>query len=261
MPFTISHTAAVLPFSRWLLRSQLLAAVVIGSMVPDFGMFAPWRVTREATHSAWALLTFALPVGLVSYWIFQFLIKVPLIELLPRGAYGRWHPFDRPADIKSAPQWLRAAGGVVVGALTHLVWDGFTHEGARGIRMIPVLGDPMVEFGGHRLTGTRLLQDVSSVVGLLVIALVLCYALRPAPGASDPVRRLSAPERRRWTIGYLLAAVSFTVVLYMLAHWSLGWGASLAARVVQLGFASVRGSFIAILLVSLLLQLRFGAYR
>src|SRR5260370_376021 len=67
MPFTISHAAAVLPFSRLLARWQLLSAVVIGAMVPDFGLFFPWRIQRFETHSVWGVFAFCLPVGLVAY--------------------------------------------------------------------------------------------------------------------------------------------------------------------------------------------------
>ena len=52
MPFTISHAAAVLPFSRLLARWRLLSAAVIGAMVPDFGLFFPWHMRRFETHSA-----------------------------------------------------------------------------------------------------------------------------------------------------------------------------------------------------------------
>src|SRR5271154_3820752 len=106
MPFTISHAAVVLPFSRALARRRLLSAAIIGSMVPDFGLFAPWRMGRTGTHSAMGLLTFCLPIGLATYWIFQYLIKPPLLELLPDGAYARWRPFASPADLADLRQWI-----------------------------------------------------------------------------------------------------------------------------------------------------------
>ncbi len=63
MPFTVSHAAVVLPFSRLLARWRLLSAVVIGAMVPEFALFLPWSIQRFETHSAAALITFCLPVG------------------------------------------------------------------------------------------------------------------------------------------------------------------------------------------------------
>src|SRR5271170_559620 len=159
MPFTISHAAVVLPFGRLLARWRLLSAVVIGAMVPDFGLFFPWRIQRFETHSSMALLTFCLPVGMAAYWIFQYLIKVPMLEVLPDGAYARWQPYSSPARIASFRQWILAACGVLTGALTHLVWDAFTHEQARGVRMIPWLEEPVVDIGTHRVSAVRLLQD------------------------------------------------------------------------------------------------------
>ena len=199
MPFTISHAAVVLPFSRLLARWRLLSAVVIGAMVPDFGLFFPWRVHRFETHSAMALLTFCLPVGLVTYWVFQYLVKTPILEVLPEGAYARWHPFSSPADVRSIRQWVLAACGLLAGAVTHLVWDAFTHENARGIRMIPWLEDPIVDIGSHRLAGVRLLQDGSSLLGLAVVVGLVWYGLRRGRETAVPARPLRPAER--WAMG------------------------------------------------------------
>ena len=122
MPFTISHAAVVLPFSRLLARWRLLSAVVIGAMVPDFGLFFPWRIHRFETHSAEALFTFCLPVGIATYWAFQYLIKAPLLEVLPEGAYARWRAFSSPAVFTSIRQWILVAFGVLAGALTTSAW-------------------------------------------------------------------------------------------------------------------------------------------
>jgi len=111
MPFTLSHTAIVLPFTRPLRRWRLLSAALIGSMVPDFGLFFPWRLPRFETHSALALLTFCLPVGLVCYWAFQFVLKAPVLEVLPEGAVTRAGVrFPRPRNSRTSANgyWLRA---------------------------------------------------------------------------------------------------------------------------------------------------------
>jgi hypothetical protein len=218
MPFTISHAAAVLPFSRPLARWRLLSAAVIGSMAPDFGWFLPWHLARIETHSLDALATFCLPVGLATYWLFQWVVKTPILELLPAGAYVRWRASAAPADVKSLRQWLFAAVGILAGAVTHLVWDAFTHEGARGVRMIPALDDP-VDIAGHRFGGPHLLQDVSSILGLAAIFAVLVYSLRPRRREpSAPSRRLGPPERYLWIAAYILVAASFSALFFGLRH-------------------------------------------
>src|ERR1700691_4288634 len=198
MPFTLSHTAAVLPFARPLARWRVLSAVLIGSMVPDFGLFLPWpwQPERFETHSALALLTFCLPVGLTTYWLFQYLIKTPVLELLPDGAHSRWQPFAAPARIGTRRHWILAACGILAGAVTHLVWDGFTHEGARGVRMIPALDDPIVAIGGRELAAYRLMQGGGALMGLAVVLGFVASALRR--GGEPPIspRPLGTIERR-----------------------------------------------------------------
>ena len=208
MPFTISHAAVVLPFSRLLARWQLLSAVVIGAMVPDFGLFLPWPTGRFETHSITGLISFCLPVGLASYWVFQYLIKTPLFEVLPEGAYARWRPFSSPADFTSIRQWILAACGVLAGAVSHLVLDAFTHENARGVRMIPWLEEPIVDIGTHHVRGFRLLQDGSSLVLLIIVLGFAWYSLRPGRGQAVPGRVLGPQERRAWVLGFAVAAVA-----------------------------------------------------
>ncbi len=218
MPYTLSHAAAVLPFSRWLARLRILSATVIGSMVPDFGYFMPAYPPRVLTHSALSLLTFSLPFGLLIYWIFQRVMKTPLINLLPDAAYLRWRPFAAPAVLSSPLQWLLAACGVLAGAVTHLAWDGFTHEGARGMRMMPELDDLMFELHGHHLIGARLIQDGSSLLGLALVFAMLIYASRG--GATQLVgrRELGAAQRRNWVLAYAIATLIFSVGFDCLAH-------------------------------------------
>jgi hypothetical protein len=219
MPFTISHAAAVLPWARPLARWRLLSAAVIGSMAPDFGFFSPWRPARFETHSLDALITFCLPAGLAAYWLFQSLIRTPILELLPPGAYARWQQSAAPADHRSLKQWVFASLGILAGAVTHLVWDAFTHEGARGVRMIPGLDDS-VDIGGHHIGGSRLLQDGSSLVGLVVVFAVLAYSLRPGSAADRArARLLASSERHLWILAYLTVAAGLAILLFAFRHW------------------------------------------
>ncbi len=258
MPFTISHAAAVLPFSRLLARWRLLSAVVIGAMVPDFGLFFPWRVPRFETHSAWALLAFCMPVGLTAYWVFQILVKTPLIELLPEGAYARWRQFSSPANFTSIRQWILAAGGVLAGALTHLVWDAFTHENARGMRMIPWLEEPVVDIGNHRVAVVRLLQDGSSLIGLIVVLGLIGYGLRRGREAPVPHRPLRTGERRLWNLTYWVLAVALTAAWLQWARLGEAPGHTIKA-LASVAVAALRGLALALLCTSAALSWRLRA--
>lgn len=254
MPYTLSHVAAVAPFSRFLSRWRILSATVIGSMVPDFGYLLPIPLTRAQTHGAISLITFSLPVGLVCYWIFQRLIKTPLLNVLPDQAYLRWRPSSMPAAISSAREWLLAASGVLAGAVTHLIWDGFTHEGARGMRMMPELGDLKFDLHGHHLIGGRLLEDGSSLLGLLLVVAMIAYTLRSGSPLAVVPRRLAKRERRLWVLSYALAAVVFTLGCGLLG--GAFYAISVGAQVNIAAVAVLRGLFLSLVLVSLVLKVR-----
>lgn len=257
MPFTISHTAVVLPFSRWLARRQLLSAATIGSMVPDFRVFFP-GMPRVETHSFVALVTFCLPVGLITYWAFQRLIKSPILEVLPEGAYARWRPFATEADIRSLRQWLLAGAGVLAGALTHLIWDAFTHVGGRGVRMFPLLDDSL-DIGSRHIPAHFVLQDLGSLLGLAAVLAMLCYGLRRGSVAAVPNRWVPSRERLVWILIYVLAAVLFTTAFYILATLGQPPTRSVFLRVSWSAVASLRGLAAALLSVSLALDLRLRA--
>ena len=254
MPFTISHAAVVLPFSRLLARWRLLSAVVVGAMVPDFGLFFPWHLYRFETHSAVALFTFCVPVGMATYWVFQYFIKGPVLEVLPEAAYARWRPFSSPAAFTSVRQWFLAGFGVLAGAVTHIVWDAFTHENARGVRMIPWLEEP-VDIGAHHMRGVRMLQDGSSLIGLAVVVGLLAYGLRRGPELPVRDRPLQSAERRAWVMAYMAAAGVLSVV-----WWS--WepvGHSLTAVANGIAVAVLRGLAMGLLCTSLGLDWRLRA--
>jgi hypothetical protein len=259
MPFTISHTAVVLPFSRWLARWQLLSAATIGAMVPDFRVFFP-GMPRVETHSIAALFTFCLPVGLITYWVFQRFIKSPILEVLPEGPYARWRPFAAEASIRSLRQWLLASIGVLAGALTHLVWDGFTHDGGRGVRMFPVLDDTL-DIGSRHIPATYVLQDLGSLIGLAFVLAMLCFGLRRGRQAAVPNRLVASRERLMWMLIYAVAAGIFTAAFYVWVNRGQPPSHSIVARASGAAVASLRGLAAALLCVSLLLDLRLRRLR
>ncbi|HEY2781277.1 MAG TPA: DUF4184 family protein [Steroidobacteraceae bacterium] len=258
MPFTISHTAVVLPFSRLLARWQLLSAAVIGAMVPDFRIFFP-GLPRVETHSAVALLTFCLPIGLSTYWLFQLLIKTPMMEVLPDGPYARWQQFAPEANIRSVRQWLLSAGGILAGAVTHLIWDGFTHDGGRGVRMFPVLDDSIIDIGSRHLPAIYVMQDLGSLLGLAAVLLMVGYSLRRGPQPAVSGRLMPSRERLLWMSIYVLAALTFATIFYLWVKHGQVPTHSIVARASGIAVASLRGLTAALISVSLALDFRLRA--
>jgi hypothetical protein len=259
MPFTVSHIAAVLPGYRALTRANVFTAAVIGSMVPDFGLLVPGVIARWQTHSLPALLNFCLPVGLTAYWLTLLLVRPALLEVLPDGAYLRLRSANPAASIRRPLAWLYAAGALLGGAVTHLIWDAFTHENARGVRMFPLLTDFGPDIDGHSLHLYRWLQHGSSVAGLAVVigALILWLRHAPAP-ALPPPRRIERRERLAWLAVYLLPpllAMGWKTRGIVTGDFSpLLNGLALG----QVAIMGMRGTVVSLLLVSVLIRARLA---
>ena len=120
MPYPFAHPAAVLPLARPLGRFAVPSALAIGSIAPDLWHLVPFA-NRADAHSAAALLWFCLPAGLLAYVLFHLVLKQPLIAL----AWPRLGAFACKGFPRSP--WYAVVVSLLVGALTHLVWDAITH--------------------------------------------------------------------------------------------------------------------------------------
>ncbi|MGA2024684.1 MAG: DUF4184 family protein [Steroidobacteraceae bacterium] len=272
VPFTVSHVAAVLPGYRRLSRAHVFSAAVIGSMVPDFGfLLLPVSLARWQTHSAVALFTFCLPVGLCAYWLLQLLIKPALLEVLPDRAYVRLRAAHPSQRLSSTSGWLYAAIAVLLGAVTHLIWDGFTHENAHGVRMFPLLDEYGPEIDGHPMQFYNWLQYGSSVIGLMLVAMALALWWQHSPSPSQPpMRALGRSERRFWSGLYILVPLAMAALPLLRIHMSLVSHLIHVSPVRHLstGFlrdkiaiALMRGCALSLLLVSALVRTRLPGRR
>jgi hypothetical protein len=239
MPFTVSHIAAVLPLHKPLRRLGLLSAAAIGAMVPDLDLILPIRLAREQTHGRFALLTYCLPVGLAAWAVFQVLIKPALIEVLPDRVYARLRAEHSVARLGSVTAWLYAALAVLFGALTHIIWDDFTHEDGRGPRLY------------------HWLQHGSTVVGMAAVFLTVCVWVRHAKGPTPaPERRLPAPERRRWVMVYIAIPVLLIGAAVAQTNHS-GWPRLYStAAITQFAVTGTHGALLTLLFVSALIRRR-----
>jgi len=178
MPFTISHAAAALPLHRWSKARLPLAALMIGSMAPDFSYFMPGDPGRIVTHSIAGLFQYCLPASFVVWLLFVWVLERPTIALLPDSWRSR---FARSSRQLTLANLALVCGAILLGGLTHLVWDSFTHRGTAVTHAIPALHGVAFVIDGHRVRWFAVLQLLSSVFGLVVLAL---WALMQRGGAA-----------------------------------------------------------------------------
>lgn len=261
MPFTVSHVAAVLPVHRWLSRAGLFTAAVIGSMSPDFGVILFHDFGRWRTHSAMGLVRFCLPVGLAALAITRYVVKPAFVEILPDGAYLRASAKGPTAGRMGLLGWCYAALAILAGAITHLVWDGFTHEGAPGVRMFPVLDEVGPDIDGHTLRVWRLLQYGSSIAGLVaVVAALWLWLGRAARDAHGAVlqRTLGHRERMMWSALYCAVPLA-CLLLGFIRHGAGAYWPLTGPRLGALLYLLMRGAAVSLVGVSVLLRFRTSA--
>jgi len=204
MPFTLSHPAAIIPFHRYVSTYTSVAALVIGSMSPDFVYFLPLGVKGPFSHSLQGLFLFCLPAGLFVYVLFYLLLRQPLHALMPQAIASRLTPQPewRP---RSLPKLFLIACSVVIGAATHIGWDAFTHAGSPVVRSSEILRYMVGPVGGLTMPVYKLLQHWSTLAGLGIIVACLLRWMRRTPRMPYAHVRASAVVRNWFYAGVVLA--------------------------------------------------------
>ena len=182
MPFTISHAVVALPFVRTPLPA---GAVAIGAMTPDLPLFVSAGHGYGVTHGWPGLLLVDLPVGLALFALWRILARPILPGVLPRPVGERlpvaWRgtPADGARTLWSdrghppAATVGAAVLATLIGILSHIAWDAFTHTGRLGAALplldAPVAGLPLAAW----------LQYASSALGLAgLVGYALWWFLR-----------------------------------------------------------------------------------
>jgi hypothetical protein len=243
MPLTISHAAAVLPLQRLGRHRLPLTALMVGSMAPDFGYFFSGEISRQLTHSVTGLFSFALPAGLAVWLFYVLVLEKTTITLLP----DRWHTrFAHTAAITPGLV-ARAALAVLLGAITHILWDAFTHRGTFITDALPILMRPTPGF--EWMPVYHLLQGLSSVLGIVVLG-AWAHHLHRQPARSR-IRPFRVTERARMTAIWFLTVATLAVGLvywlpYQFAHYS--------AQLFYLAVVLMSGFFVAWCLIAAVLM-------
>jgi hypothetical protein len=201
MPFTPAHAAAVLPF----VRNQGLSAsaLVIGSMSPDFEYFIRVNVRGVWGHDLTGVLLFDLPITLLVAVVFHKVVKKNLIDNLPvflQQRVSHLKELTLEKDLASRP--LVFCLCAVAGALTHVVWDGFTHRGGYFVQTMDWLFENRyLRILNFEFPLWNVLQHASTLFGLTVLTL---YLVRMQPSG-----RAVKPSIYYWV---LLTAIGMLVV-------------------------------------------------
>jgi hypothetical protein len=156
-------------------------------MAPDLSYLLPVEYNRLETHSLVGLISFCLPLGLALWICFVTVLERPTLAFLPDA----WR--TRIARTVLTPRAIMlAALAIVIGALTHLVWDAFTHSSTPVVEAFPGFRDNYLDLGRLRIPVYYVLQIASSVFGLGVLGIwALSIRHRPEVPRDDRAAALT----------------------------------------------------------------------
>lgn len=203
MPFAFSHPALVIPLLRAQRRFSWLSdtGLIAGSIAPNFEKFFRLHLASQHSHTVASIFYFSLPVSAALAFVFHLVVRGPPLAHLPAWLQRR---VGKYAGLDWLAHFRQHYGGVllsiVLGAVSHLLWDSFTHPNAL-TRSLPG-GSMLVHLGGRELDVYRLSGVVNSVLGGLAIAWCVGRMPQPAGGGGVPNR---APPRAYWGLVALVA--------------------------------------------------------
>jgi len=119
----------------------------------------------------------------------------------------------------------------------------------------------MIEMGRRHVDGVAVMQDLSSLIGLVAVLALVAYGLRRGREPAVPNRLVPRTERRQWLLAYVLAVVALSCAFYVRARWAQPPLHSTFAQISTMAVAALRGLAAALLGVSLALDLRLRALR
>lgn len=185
-------------------RSQLvLSAVVVGSMAPDFEYFLRLSPGGGWGHTIAGALCLSLPLGLAVLWLFHRFARLPIVALLPKNLECRLGPYLQPFRFRG--RFVLIIVSLLAGIATHLLWDSFTHSHMWLYRHWAFLHGyvPVPPFGSVRTY--KFLQYISSIAGLLCLAIWFMHSYRDTPPGPQPLRATFTSSQKVLIVAVMLA--------------------------------------------------------
>ncbi len=211
MPYTLSHPLAVIPFRRCCPEYLNFSALVIGSMAPDFGYFVDQFYVAKYAHTLPGTVVVCLPASPVLLGAF-YLLRRPLCFILPQPHRAALTPLASAKITFSFRALAIACVSILIGALTHIFWDSFTHDYGWPVQHFAILRTFLFQVLGNVVFTYSLLQLLSTLIGGGALIVYYLLWLRRQPMCTSD----NATDSDRWRY-CLLATVLFTALAISVA--------------------------------------------
>ncbi len=201
MPFTASHPAIILPLLKRRIFS--VSGLLMGSMVPDFEFFIRLEAHVIHGHSFWAMFWYNLPIALICISLCHLVVRNQLILNLPSYFRSKFQPFLHFDWISYCKQnFLKVIYSILIGNISHLLWDSFTHFDGLAVSNIPLLNTELWHIPLYHI-----LQYVFSFLGAIAIFRFI---------SKMPSYKLRGQLSIKNMLGYWLIVLLVTVFVYVM---------------------------------------------
>lgn len=207
MPFTVSHAFFALPIRYIKPKYFSTTGLVLGSMSPDLEYFLHLEPYRSIGHTWQGLWLQALPLCILLAALFHYIVKKPLSKHLPSmwKLDARCYAMLQQEQLYSWRAWAVFIISAVIGFMTHIFLDEFTHAHSAFRELLPWIWDSVL----LGLPLYKMLQYGASLIGLTGIAVMLLLGLlRVQPETFTGLTITSKQKLSYWTLAVIVALIT-----------------------------------------------------
>lgn len=244
MPFTLSHPAAVIFSKNKLLN---LGGLILGSMAPDFIYFILFSPSSNLGHTLWGFIILNLPICFLLNFLFHKYIQKIFLLTLPNFISKRYlYLINRKNEIKNIRSFIIFSYSCLIGMLTHVFWDAFTHNSGFFVNNIAFLRNKVALFH-YKVPIYKLLQHGSSVIGFLIL-FIFFFSIKDK---NTRTKNLSINKFNLWISILLIQGVvlgaSFLFSIFFQGYFGIG----------RLVVTLINGLFLGYLITGILYKNRY----
>jgi Domain of unknown function (DUF4184) len=168
--------ASVAPVGEQARRTALVSGLTIGSMIPDSEKLTPVfraRIIEERLlHDPMGFVIVGIPLCFIAAWFFSYAIPVlqRAIGAVPKTSMRLIAP-------RTAPLMLRFGVASLVGGISHIVLDSFTHGFGYVTHHVQTM-TRVISVAGEYMTVAKLLWFITSIIGMAMVGLFMANVMR-----------------------------------------------------------------------------------
>lgn len=142
-------------------------------MIPDFEYFLRMKLQSNYSHTLEGIFWFDLPLAILVSFVFHNLVKKKFIDNLPlffKSRFFVFKAFDWNAHF--IKNWWVVCLSIVIGTLSHIFWDSFTHYEGYFVDKFRVLQNNVTLFN-LEIPILKIAQHTSTFLGAILILWVI----------------------------------------------------------------------------------------